>query len=682
MIPKNLIFWPCWLMAAALAACSGSAQTQEPAGPGAPAAIPAGHDATPLIPRAMLFGNPSRTRPELSPDGTRIAYIAPHEGVLNVWVRTLGNDEGDDEGDDEVITNDRVRGIRVYHWAPSGTHILYLQDQGGDENFHVYAVPAGGGEAVDLTPLDGVMAQIIAVEPERPGTILVGLNDRDRSLHDVYEIDIETGKRTLVQPNDLGAIQWIADHTLAVRGAVVPTAEGGMKLMHRDASPAKEQARAGRGAAKRARGAADRTPPWKELHVWSAEDSFTSGALAFAGDNRLLYVRSSQGSETVELRAMDTTTGKESTVAADATADMSQLAIHPTTHQVQAVAFTRARTEWKLLDESISQDFVALSAVHAGDFSIVSRDHADAQWLVRYEHDKGAPRYYAYDRARKQATFLFSTLPELDDQPLAAMKPVTYEARDGLTIHGYLTTPVGVEARNLPAVVLPHGGPWHRDTWGFSPLVQLLANRGYAVLQPNFRGSTGYGKAFLNAADREWGGTMQDDITDGTRWLIEQGLVDPGRICIMGGSYGGYATLMGLAREPELYACGVNIVGVANLITWLKTIPPYWIPFKHILHRRVGNPDTEAEFLKSRSPVFLVDRIKAPLLIGQGANDPRVPRAESIQIRDALESAGRRVEYMEFADEGHGFVRPENRLAFFARAEKFLAETIGGRLEN
>jgi dipeptidyl aminopeptidase/acylaminoacyl peptidase len=663
-------------MAAALAACSGSAQTQEPAGPSVPAAKRAGHDATPLIPRELLFGNPSRARPELSPDGTRIAYIAPHQGVLNVWVGTL------DKDDDKVITRDRVRGIRVYHWAPSGTHILYLQDQGGDENFHVYAVPAGGGEAVDLTPLDGVMAEIIAVERERPTTILVGLNDRDKSLHDVYEIDIVTGKRTLVQRNDLGAIQWIADHTLAVRAAVVPTPEGGMKLLHRDAGPARKEARAKPGAAKRPRGASNRASPWKELHVWSAEDSFTSSALAFAGDNRLLYVESSEGSETVELRTMDITTGSESTMASDPRADVSELAIHPTTHQVQAVAFIKARTDWKLLDEAISQDFMTLAAVHAGDFSIVSRDQADARWLVRYEHDKGPPRYYAYDRARKQATLLFSTLPELDGQPLAEMKPITYKARDGLTIHGYLTTPVGVEARNLPAVVLPHGGPWHRDIWEFDPLVQLLANRGYAVLQPNFRGSTGYGKAFLNAADHEWGGAMQDDITDGTRWLIDQGLVDPGRVCIMGGSYGGYATLMGLAREPELYACGVNIVGVANLITWIQTIPPYWMPFKHILHRRVGNPDTEAEFLKSRSPVFLAERIKAPLLIGQGANDPRVPRAESIQIRDALKSAGRRVEYMEFADEGHGFVRPENRLAFFARAEKFLAETIGGRVEN
>jgi dipeptidyl aminopeptidase/acylaminoacyl peptidase len=670
---KHLVFWPCWLLAAALAACSGSAKTQEPAGPSAPADMRASHHATPLIPREMLFGNPSRTQPQLSPDGTRIAYLAPHEGVLNIWVRAVG-----EEGTDQVVTGERVRGIRQYHWAPSGAHLLYLQDQGGDENFHIYAVPAGGGEAVDLTPLDGVKAEIIAIERERPGVILVGLNDRDRSLHDVHEIDIETGKRTLVQRNDIGAVHWIADHTLAVRAAVAPSPQGGMRLMHRD-GPARD-AGAGRGA-RSPRGKA-KPGAWKELHVWSAEDSFTSGALGFAGDNRLLYVRSSAGSETGELRTMDTATGNESTVAADPGADVSQVVIHPITHQVQAVAFTRARIEWKVLDDAVAQDFSALSAAHPGDFSIVSRDHADARWLVRYEHDRGAPRYYIYDRASKQATFLFSTLPELDDQPLAEMKPVTYEARDGLTIHGYLTTPAGVEARNLPAVILPHGGPWYRDVWEFDPLVQLLANRGYAVLQPNFRGSTGYGKAFLNAADREWGGAMQDDITDGTRWLIDQGVADPGRICVMGGSYGGYATLMGLAREPELYACGVNIVGVANLITWLQTIPPYWMPFKDILHRRVGNPDTEAEFLKSRSPVFLADRIQAPLLIGQGANDPRVPRAESIQIRDALQRAGRRVEYMEFSDEGHGFVRPENRLAFFARAERFLAEILGGRAQD
>ncbi|MCG8422423.1 MAG: S9 family peptidase [Proteobacteria bacterium] len=612
------------------------------------------YDAVELIPREILIGNPTRAQPKLSPDGKRLAYIAPHEGVLNVWVRTVG------QSDDKVVTSDKKRGIRVYFWALSGKRILYLQDKGGDENFHVYAVPAGGGEAVDLTPIDGIRAQIVAVERSRPNEILVGINDRNPQLHDVYKINIATGQRHLVQKNHINAVGWIADHTMRVRVAQVITPDGGIKLLHRSAGQ----------------------KTWQEILVWEAEDLFTSGGLSFARDNRTLYIMSTAGSNATELRALDVWTKKQQIIASDRTADVREIVIHPTNYKIQAVGFTRARTEWKVLDPAIKDDFAALAKLHAGDFDVVNRDDADKTWLIAYTQDKGPIAYYAYDRAKKAGTFLFSHRPELENLPLAEMKPVSYKARDGLTIHGYLTTPVGVDAKNLPAVIFPHGGPWYRDEWRFHPLVQILANRGYAVLQPNFRGSTGYGKEFLNAANREWGGKMQDDITDGTKWLIEQGVADASRICIMGGSYGGYATLMGLAKEPDLYACGVDIVGVANLITWMKTIPPYWIPFRHVLYQRVGNPETEADFLKSRSPVFLADRIKAPLLIAQGANDPRVPKAESTQIRDALQKVGREVHYMEFADEGHGFARPENRLKFLAAAEKFLAAKIGGRYEE
>ena len=653
-------------------ACSGSTQAPEPQNPQVlPAPVnppvvkdqaekPAqprwpAYDAVPLIPREVLFGNPSRFAPKLSPDGKRMAYIAPHEGVLNIWVRTVGQE------DDKVVTSDKHRGIRNYFWAPSGKKLLYLQDKDGDENNHVFAVPAEGGDAVDLTPMPKVRAEIIAVERTRPNEILVGINDRDPQVHDVYKIDIQSGKKTLVQQNDFNAISWVADHKLQVRIAAVLTPDGGTLIKHRPGN---------------AKGA------WKDLVNWPAEDSFTSSPLFFAKDDRTLYVLSTVGSNATELRGLDTRTKKMKVIAADATADAGEIVAHPTSYKIQAVGFTRARIDWKVLDPSIAGDFAELAKLHVGDFNVVDRDDADKTWLISYTQDKGPIAYYAYDRASKKGTFLFTHQPELEDLPLAEMQPIEYKARDGLTIHGYMTVPAGVEAKNLPAVVLPHGGPWARDDWGFDGFAQVLANRGYVVLQPNFRGSTGYGKDFLEKANREWGGTMQDDITDGTRWLIDQGIADARRICIMGGSYGGYATLMGLAKEPDLYACGVDIVGVANLITWMANIPPYWVPFRHVLYQRVGNPETEEEFLKSRSPVFLADRIKAPLYIFQGANDPRVPKAESTQIRDAITRASGEVHYMEFADEGHGFARPENRLKFLAEAEKFLAEKIGGRYEK
>jgi dipeptidyl aminopeptidase/acylaminoacyl peptidase len=647
-------------MAAALGCGGGAASSNGEAGSTGPVAAegtpdPArpAYDAVPLIPREVLFGNPTRVSPLLSPDGKRLAYLAPHEGVLNVFVKSVGKE------DDKVVTADKLRGIRQYLWAENGEQILYLQDKGGDENWHVHAVPVGGGEARDLTPFEKVQAQIVGVERKHPHQILVALNDRDPQFHDVYRIDLRTGARKLVAKNDIAAIGFVADHQLRVRIAQVLTPDGGGKLLHR---------------------ASDRGK-WKELMAFGAEDMFTTSAFGFAGNDRTLYVGSSVGSNTVELRGIDVQTGRQATLASDPSWDISDVYVDPISHQVDAVAFNRERREWKVLDPRLTADFGAIAKLGDGDAAVVSSDNANRTWLVRIDDDSGPPRYFTYDRKTQQGTFMFSARPELEELELAEMKPVSYAARDGLTLHAYLTLPPKVEAAKLPVVVYPHGGPWARDVWGFDADAQWLANRGYAVLQPNFRGSTGYGKKFLNAADREWGGKMQDDLTDGTRWLIDQGIADPDRICIMGGSYGGYATLMGLVKEPGLYACGVDIVGVANLITWMETIPPYWVPLRHVLHQRVGDPTKDAELLRARSPVFQVDKIQSPLLIAQGANDPRVPRAESIQIRDALKKAGKTVEYVEFADEGHGFARPENRLKFYGMAEAFLARYLGGRVE-
>jgi dipeptidyl aminopeptidase/acylaminoacyl peptidase len=636
-------------LAGALVLTAGCGAGSETATHPAPGPI---HDAVPLIPRQVLFGNPVKTSPQLSPDGKRLAYLAPHEGVLNVFVRTVG------KGDDKVVTSDKLRGIRQYFWAENGEQIIYLQDKGGDEDWHVYVVPAAGGEARDLTPFEKVQAQIVAVERSSPDHILIGLNDRNPQLHDVHKVDLRSGERTLVARNDIGAIRWIADHRLRVRGAQVLTPDGGAMLMDRPGASGK----------------------FVELVRWGAEDMFTTGATGFAGNNREIHLFSSVGSNTTELRSVDTRSRKEKTLASDPESDVTDVITDPISHQIVAVGYTRARLQWKALDERAAADLEAMARLGDGDATVVSTDRRNKTWLVAVSDDNGPPRFFSFDRKSKQGTFLFTSRPDLEELRLAEMKPVSYRARDGLTIHGYLTLPPRVEARNLPAVIYPHGGPWSRDTWGFEPTAQWLANRGYAVLQPNFRGSTGYGKKFLNAGRREWGGKMQDDVTDGTRWLIDQGIADPKRICIMGGSYGGYATLMGLALEPSLYACGVDIVGVANLITWIKTIPPTWMPFQHVLHQRVGHPEKDADFLRSRSPVFLTHKIRAPLLIAQGANDPRVPRNESIQIRDALQKAGKQVQYIEFPDEGHGFARPENQLEFYGMAEEFLARYLGGRV--
>jgi len=608
----------------------------------------------PLIPREVLFGNPERILPELSPDGTRLAYIAPDEGVLNVWVRTVGGD------DDRVVTRDRDRGIRDFSWAENGRDILYEKDKDGDENWHLYLVPASGGEERDLTPVDGIQARVIAADRDHPETILVGMNDRDEQLHDVYRVDLVSGERELILENEIGSIDWTADRDLVVRVATLPTPDGGFAVHLRD----------GEGA------------EWSELLSIHPDDAMGSDVLGFSRNGATLYFTSSAGANTAQLRAFDIASGETTVLASDGAADVESVVFDPETKTPQAVVYWKERQEWEILDDSIAADVENLRALSDGDFHIIDRDRADRQWLVAHTRDRGPVVYHTYDRDTGKGEFLFSARPQLEGLDLAEMIPVSFEARDGLLIHGYLTLPVGVEPKNLPTVLNIHGGPWHRDYWGLHPEQQWLANRGYATLQINFRGSTGFGKDFVNAGDREWGGKMQDDISDGVRWLIEKGCSDPDRIAIYGGSYGGYAVLAGLTFTPDLYCCGVDIVGPSNLISFSKSIPPYWEPLRALFRRRVGDFETEEAFLKERSPLFHVDEIRAPLYIAQGKNDPRVKVEESLQIVTALEEAGKTVRYIEFPDEGHGFAKPENRLAHYAAAEAFLAEHLGGRCEG
>jgi len=369
-------------------------------------------------------------------------------------------------------------------------------------------------------------------------------------------------------------------------------------------------------------------------------------------------------------------------IAEDPMYDVGGVVVHPDTYEVQAVTFVKDRQETVILDESIRSDFEAIGKLHHGDLFISSRDDADDTWLVGFTADDGPVPYFSYDRKTKTGTHLFDHRPALNDYELAKMEPVVFESRDGLTLHGYVTYPAGDERTNLPMVLNVHGGPWYRDTWGYNPEAQWFANRGYVCLQVNFRGSTGYGKEFLNAGNREWGGKMHNDLVDAVNWAIDQGIADPTKVAIYGGSYGGYAALVGATFTPDLFCCAVDIVGPCNLITFINTIPPYWSSFLQIMYERVGNPETDEEFLKSRSPLFKADRIKIPMLIAQGANDPRVKQAEAEQIVQALKDNGVDHEYMLFEDEGHGFARPENRIKFYGAAEEFLAKHLGGRFET
>jgi dipeptidyl aminopeptidase/acylaminoacyl peptidase len=608
----------------------------------------------PLIPRQVFFGNPVRTTPRLSPDGTRIAYLAPSEkGVLNVWVKTLGKD------DDRMITRDEVRGIRTHLWAEDGRHVLYQQDVGGNENFHVYAVDLEGGEARDLTPHDGVRATNLLLDRNHPNEMLVGLNLRDRKLFDMYRVDLTTGQSTLDTENPGDVADWSADAHFVIRAATVQSQKDGSTTVRvRD----------------------DAASPWRDLVSWPAEEN--GAFVGFSADGRTAYATSSIGSDVTRLVSLDVADGHETGVlASDPRCDVGSIVVNDGTRRVEAAQLNYLRTEWKVVDPAVAEDFKALAAVHAGELGLVSRDDADRTWIVAYNVDNGPTAFYAWDRGAKKATLLFVNRPALEGLALASEKPVVIKARDGLALPSYLTLPVGVPGKNLPMVLYVHGGPWGRDTWGFDGTAQWLANRGYAVLQVNFRSSTGFGKKFLHLGDRQWGLTMQDDLTDAVRWAIAQGIADPKRVAIMGGSYGGYATLAGLAFTPELYTCGVDIVGPSNLRTLLASVPPYWASLRKTFAIRMGEVDRDTVFNAKVSPLFHVDRIRAPLLIGQGRNDPRVNVRESDQMVAALRARSQPVEYVVYSDEGHGFARPQNRLDFNGRAETFLAKYLHGRAE-
>ncbi|MEM9661159.1 MAG: S9 family peptidase [Planctomycetota bacterium] len=619
---------------------------------------------TPLIPRDVLFGNPERASVSISPKGDMLSWLAPVGGVLNVWVASV-----DDLDAAKPITDDEYRGIRQHFWAWNGTHVVYLQDTGGDENFLAYSVNVETGETIDLTPFEGVRVQVNQSSPRFPDEMILGINDRNPQLHDLYRVNVVTGERSPVMTNE-GYAGYTLDDDFNVRFAVRFEGDGSLSYFEVE----------------------DNATVLDDVYLSVPnEDTLTTAITGFNADGSVMYMLDSRLGDTAALYTKNMATGETDLIFEHPKADVSGVMAHPVTNEIEAVSANYKRTEWTVLDKEIEADLAYLRTVENAEVNVTGRSMDDSLWTIAYTLSDGPVKYYLYDRDDKSATYLFSNRPAIEGLPLAEMHPVVIESRDGLELVSYLTLPYGSDADGdarpdgeaLPMVLLVHGGPWARDRFGYNGTHQWLSNRGYAVLSVNYRGSTGFGKDFINAGNFEWAGKMHDDLIDAVDWAVDEGIADEQRVAIMGGSYGGYATLVGLTFTPDTFACGVSIVGPSNLRTLLATIPPYWAPVMKMFTTRVGDPTTDEglALLEERSPLNYVEKIERPLLIGQGANDPRVKQSESDQIVEAMQAKNIPVTYALFPDEGHGFARPENRTAFNAVAESFLSQHLGGRYE-
>jgi dipeptidyl aminopeptidase/acylaminoacyl peptidase len=615
-----------------------------------------------LIPRAALFGNPVRTQARLSPDGKYVSFLAPRDGVMNVWLAPFGKLEAA-----KAITDDKKRGIRQHFWSADARHVLFLQDEGGDENWRLYGVDAASGKQTDLTPIAGVQAQVVGISHERPGVVLVGLNDRKPEWHDLYEIEIASGKRTLIERNDQEFGGYLEDLQLRPRLASKPLPDGSTEIFRRN-----EQGE------------------WQSFFKYPQEDSLTTQPIAIEAGARTALMLSSTGRDKSALVRLDLASGKQTVIAQSDKADVAGVWLEPRTRAPQAYAVDYLTVEHTPLTPAAKQDIQRLEKALGPGFDVTSRTLDDTKWVVVVDDPVESLSTHVYDRDSGKVTKLFDQRPELANAPLQPMWPYEIKTRDGLTLVSYLTLPPGSDSNKdgrpdkpLPLVLNVHGGPWARDSFGFDPEHQWLANRGYAVLAVNFRASTGFGKSFINAGNLQWGRKSQDDLLDAMDWAVRQKITTPDKVAIYGGSYGGYATLAGLTMTPDKFACGVDIVGPSNLITLLSSIPPYWKAFFEEFANRVGDPRTEEgkKLLTEQSPLTHADKIAKPLLIAQGANDPRVKQAESDQIVAAMKAKKLPVTYVLYPDEGHGFARPQNRLSFYAVAEGFLAQCLGGRQE-
>ncbi|MGD1937815.1 MAG: alpha/beta fold hydrolase [Cyanophyceae cyanobacterium] len=615
----------------------------------------------PLIDRELFFGDPEIVGAQLSPDGQFLAFRKSLNGVMNVWVK--GIDEPMAAA--RPVTTDVGRSISIYFWSADGRYILYAQDQGGNENFQLYAVePESLGEtapARNLTPIEGVSARVYGVPKQAPDEIIIGLNDRDPRFHDVYQLDLTTGERTLVYKNDDNIAAWMTDAQGTVRIAYRQTQQGTNETLVVNNGTL--------------------------TSIYTCEVEETCHPVRLHPDGEQVYLITNRDQDLIQLELLNLTTGQSQLVETDpdSQVDFGSAIFSEATDELIATAYVGDRVRIYPQDDQFAADLAFLRRQFPNDdLSLTSLTRNDQLALIGVQSDVNPGSMYLFDRSTQTLEKLYDYRPALSGASLATMEPVRYTARDGLEIPAYLTLPPGVAPENLPVVIFPHGGPWARDRWGYDSMAQFLANRGYAVFQPNFRGSTGYGKRFLNAGNGEWGtGAMQHDITDGVQYLIDEGIADPDRVGIFGGSYGGYATLAGLAFTPERYQAGASFVGPSNLITLLESIPPYWAPLRATFNQRVGDPDNPSDRvrLEAQSPLFSADQIQAPLLVVQGANDPRVKQAESDQIVVALRELNRPVEYLIAPDEGHGFVKETNLLATMATLERFFSEHLGGRYQ-
>lgn len=628
----------------------------------APAAATRVADA-PLIPREDLFGNPVRVGGKISPDGQWLSWMAPHEGVLNVFIAPA-----EDPDKARRMTNSTDRPIPNYFWSPDSSAILYVQDKAGDENYLLYKVDAGSGTETCLTPFEETRVQIVGTSETIRDAILVGLNNRDPRFHDVHRLNLKTGELDLVLQNDEGWVGFEADDSLTLRWASRQNDEGGTD-MHE---------------------IVDGTIASEPREVIPMDDSLSTGTAGYTTDGKTLFWIDSRDRNTAALFAEDTATGKRTLLAEHDKADIGGTIRHPKTGEIQGWSAYYLRNRHHFFDKDIEASWRWLKERLEGEFSITSRTDDDRKWIIGHDPLTAPTRSWLYDRDAQTLTELYVTKPSLEGQPLVPMHALELKARDGLLLPSYLSLPPmsdpdarGVPDAPVPLVLYVHGGPWARDGYGFNRAHQWLANRGYAVLSVNYRGSTGFGKDFLNAGNLQWAAKMHDDLIDAVEWAIEQGIAERDKVAIMGGSYGGYATLVGLTFTPGTFACGVDIVGPSNLETLLETIPPYWEPLVRQFHDRMGNPNTAEgrKLLKERSPLYRAKDIVKPLLIGQGANDPRVKISESDQIVGAMEKDSIPVTYVVFPDEGHGFAKPTNNIAFNAITENFLASCLGGRAE-
>ena len=608
-------------------------------------------EAVPIIPMKDFFRNPQQIGFSLSPDGTRWAFLQSWQDRLNIHVQKIG------ESKITRITDSTVRDITGYLWA-NNSRIVYAQDDAGDENFKLYAVNIDGTNRKTLTPFEEVKVGLINDLEETPEEVLITMNHRDKRIFDVYRTNIYSGEMEMIAENPGNVVGWLTDHAGKLRIAV--TSDGvNQSLLYRE----------------------EETEPFRVVRTMSFKD--TLAPLFFTFDNQYLYVTSNIDRDKQAIYKYDVAHNEFlEEIYSHPEVDVASLLKSRKQKKITGVSYFTDMRQYQFFDEERKALQEELEERLPGyEVVIADRSKDETKMVIVTYSDKVLEAYYFYDLNTGEFRKMVEISPWLDESIMTDMKPIQYTSQDGLTIHGYLTLPKGLSAKNLPVVINPHGGPWARDYWGYNPEVQFLTNRGYAVLQMNFRGSTGYGKEFWELGFKQWGRKMQDDITDGVRWLIEEGIADPDRIGIYGGSYGGYATLAGLAFTPDLYACGVDYVGISNILSWFQAIPPYWEPLRAMFYEMVGHPEKETELLKSASPLFHVEKIKVPVFIAQGANDPRVPKAESDQMVEALMERGIEVSYMVKENEGHGFVNEENRFDFYRAMEQFLGEYLGGRVE-